>query len=165
MKIVKQGVAVVVAVLPFALAFALSAQTSELQQVPPDSIPEWGTFWSLQITNSVPLPFDNFPDLPLYELDPTNHIYLIDDRSVDYDALEQEAEVQAATVAAARLPGFDQMDEESGFSSQDYGFSSDDLLIYLGKGGREKVWTQITHTLLIRLAPIIAPPIVRVQRL
>ena len=55
-----------------------------------------GTFYTLQ-NNWPPLPGDFFPNLPVYELDVTNGIFLIDDRSVDYVALQQQAEAEAAT--------------------------------------------------------------------
>lgn len=41
-----------------------------------------GTYWTLQ-NNWPPLPFDPFPELPVYALDSTNRIFILDDRSVD----------------------------------------------------------------------------------
>src|SRR5437016_2737491 len=46
-----------------------------------------GTYWSAQLPNYPPLPGNPFPELPVYEIDPTNHTFVIDDRSVDYPAL------------------------------------------------------------------------------
>ncbi len=56
-----------------------------------------GTFWSLQRSNMPPLPFNPFPELPFYQLDPTNQIYVYDDRGVDYPAIEQERQAEALT--------------------------------------------------------------------
>jgi len=44
-----------------------------------------GTYWTLK-GPAVPLPFDPYPDLPVYEVS-TNRNFIIDDRSVDYQAL------------------------------------------------------------------------------
>ncbi len=52
-----------------------------------------GTFWTLK-NGSAPLPFDPFPDLPLYSVG-TNGQYLIDDRSVDYTTLDEQQEEEA----------------------------------------------------------------------
>ena len=48
-----------------------------------------GTFWTMQ--SAAPLPGNFFPDLPVYVLDATNRIFLIDDRGVDYAALQARA--------------------------------------------------------------------------
>jgi hypothetical protein len=53
--------------------------------------PAWGTFYSLQKTNEPPLPFNPWPDLPLYWLGET--FYGVDDRAVDYVAVAREAEL------------------------------------------------------------------------
>ncbi|MGH7977556.1 MAG: hypothetical protein ACREC8_12965, partial [Limisphaerales bacterium] len=47
-----------------------------------------GTYWTLQ-DDSPPLPFDPFPDLPVYSIG-TNDQYLIDDSSVDYAGLDEQ---------------------------------------------------------------------------
>lgn len=44
-----------------------------------------GTYWSLQVSHQPPLPFDPFPELPVYPLGNGN--YAIDDRSVDFPGL------------------------------------------------------------------------------
>ncbi|HTV43219.1 MAG TPA: immunoglobulin domain-containing protein [Candidatus Sulfotelmatobacter sp.] len=62
---------------------------------PPLSVPlvvntnsgAYGTYWML--TAPGPLPFDLYPDLPVYQVS-TNPDFIIDDRSVDYAALEAE---------------------------------------------------------------------------
>jgi len=56
-----------------------------------------GTYWVLKGA-SAPLPFNPFPDLPVYAIN-SNRVYLIDDRSVDYVALNQSMQ------AAAQLAG------------------------------------------------------------
>ncbi|HEX9048463.1 MAG TPA: hypothetical protein VF988_15655, partial [Verrucomicrobiae bacterium] len=59
-----------------------------------------GTYWSLQ--SPLPLPGDFFPELPVYVLDSTNRIFMIDDRGVDYAALSAQ---QAARNAASGFGG------------------------------------------------------------
>ncbi len=56
---------------------------------------EGGTYWTMQ--SPVPLPGDFFPDLPVYLLDSTNRTFLIDDRSVDYAALDAQLAAENAT--------------------------------------------------------------------
>jgi hypothetical protein len=56
---------------------------------------ESGTYWTLK--SPVPLPGDLFPGLPVYLLDATNRTFLIDDRSVDYAALQAQQEASNAT--------------------------------------------------------------------
>jgi hypothetical protein len=78
----------------------LAAQTFiEEAVISPDCVPEVGTFWSLQLTNQPPLPFNPFPDLPVYAVD--QDAFLIDDRSVDYDLLCKEMEAMQMLEAAA----------------------------------------------------------------
>src|SRR6266404_7100166 len=55
-----------------------------------------GTYWSLQL-DLPPLPYNRFPELPLYDLG--NRSYVYDDRGIDYSAVF--AEEQAAAAAAA----------------------------------------------------------------
>lgn len=52
----------------------------------------WGNYWTLK-GPPIPLPFDPFADLPVYEIG-TNE-YLIDDRSVDYPAYFALAQAEA----------------------------------------------------------------------
>ncbi len=63
------------------------------QEVAPEQVPEFGTFWSFQRTNYPPLPFNKFPDLPVYYLGYGN-VFLVDDSSVDYVALEEARETE-----------------------------------------------------------------------
>ena len=59
-----------------------------------------GTYWGLA-NNQPPMPFDPFPELPVYVVDPTNRIFLVDDRSVDFPGLRAQQEEQAQAVAMA----------------------------------------------------------------
>jgi hypothetical protein len=59
------------------------------------SFPAGGTYWTMQ--SPVPLPGDFFPDLPVYLLDQTDRTFLIDDRSVDYAALQAQQDAENAT--------------------------------------------------------------------
>ena len=52
-----------------------------------------GTYWTLKGA-AAPLPFDPYPDLPIYSLG-TNGQYLIDDRSVDYTTLDAQMQAEA----------------------------------------------------------------------
>ncbi len=52
------------------------------------AMPVHGTFFSMQLTNFPPLPFNPYPDFPLYTADASSQIYYYDDRSVDYSALQ-----------------------------------------------------------------------------
>ena len=71
MKSVKNSVLIAVSCLMFC---ALMAPLSSLAQSP--------TFYSLQNSNSPPLPYDPFPSLPVTEIG--TNIFLFDDSSVDY---------------------------------------------------------------------------------
>jgi len=62
----------------------------QLQPVP--------TFYSLQRPEIPPLPFNPFPELPLYSIG--EHSWVYDDRSVDYVQLELEARLHALALAA-----------------------------------------------------------------
>lgn len=52
-----------------------------------------GTYWNLT-RPQVPLPFNPYPGLPVFAIG-TNNNWLIDDRSVDYEALDQLAQAEA----------------------------------------------------------------------
>lgn len=71
------------------------AKGIKLEQVDPAKAPKLGTFWSLQRsggkTAMPPLPYNPFPDLPVYYLGHGN-AYLVDDSSVDYAAIYQQRE-------------------------------------------------------------------------
>ena len=62
-----------------------------------------GTFWMLQ-HDEPPLPFLPFPDLPLYDVDASRDIYIVDDRSVDYPALRAE-QTQTQTMSLMTTDG------------------------------------------------------------
>jgi hypothetical protein len=62
------------------ISFPLRPQTETLTPVPPDEVPQFGTFFSAQ--NWPPLPFDWLPDLPVYSLGDGR--FVIDDSSVSY---------------------------------------------------------------------------------
>lgn len=70
------------------VAGVVMAQMAEVQVL--EASPEFGTFFSLQKTNDPPLPFNPFPELPLYALG--TNTYVFDDREVDYVAMQQERE-------------------------------------------------------------------------
>lgn len=59
-----------------------------------------GTYWSLQ-SDQPPMPFDPFPELPVYVIDPAKGIFVVDDRSVDFSALRAQQEEQAQMQAMA----------------------------------------------------------------
>jgi hypothetical protein len=58
----------------------VQAQTNEPQLVPPELVPDSGTFWLIQLDG--PFPFDPFPSLDVYLLDDGS--FMIDDGSVVY---------------------------------------------------------------------------------
>ena len=79
------------------LVFVLQTRAQDAPLVPPGLVPASGTFYSLQnYTNSPPFPFDPLPGLPVYSLG--DGLYAYDDRSVDYAAMEEETQVQAAAL-------------------------------------------------------------------
>lgn len=90
-----------------------------------------GTYWSMQL-DQAPLPGNPFPELEIIELDATNHIYAINDLNVDYEALSQQMEVEAALWKGTMLSF--EFDNESGggMMSMLYGYSTDDLALELG---------------------------------
>jgi hypothetical protein len=76
-------------------------QINSGQLVPPDQVPEYGTFYLLSVSDSAPLPIDSFPDCNVYSL--SNGIYAIDDRAI---AAAREL------LAAARAGEMQTMDDE-----------------------------------------------------
>jgi len=70
-------------------AQALAASQPVLQKTIPlvsdAGLEASGTYWSLQLNNQPPLPFDPFPELETYSVG--DNTWLIDDRSVDYPGL------------------------------------------------------------------------------
>ena len=85
--------------------YALFVITNLLAEPPPEqlSVPEFslparnapGTYWTLKGA-PVPLPYDPFPDLPVYAIG-ANKDFVIDDRSVDYAALNAQLTAENAT--------------------------------------------------------------------
>jgi hypothetical protein len=71
-----------------------------LQRIPPDQVPQFGTFWYANGPGGLgapPLPFP--PDdasLPIYVLDAVSQQYVIDDSSVDYGTPSPLRRSQAA---------------------------------------------------------------------
>src|SRR6266550_2303336 len=63
--------------------------------VDPEKVPLYGTFWSVQRTNHPPMPFNPFPGLDVYYLGYGND-FLVDDSSVDFQAIYEEREVERA---------------------------------------------------------------------
>jgi Immunoglobulin domain len=57
-----------------------------------------GTFWTLKGA-PVPLPFNPYPDLPVYQIS-TNHEFLIDNRSVDYEMMAELEALEAIAFGA-----------------------------------------------------------------
>jgi hypothetical protein len=83
-------------------AFPQTTNGMNLTPVLPALVPESGTFWSLQNLDSdsaAPLPFDPFPELPVYQLD--NRQFLVDDSSVDYSLVPSESAMVMNSEATA----------------------------------------------------------------
>jgi hypothetical protein len=71
--------------------------STQLQPASPEAVPALGTFRSL-VLSQPPLPFNPFPELPVYMLPDGSFVY--DDSLVDYLALQVEAALIEATVAS-----------------------------------------------------------------
>jgi hypothetical protein len=69
----------------------------DLPVVSPENVPEAGNFFSAQLLDMPPLPFNPFPELTVY-LYATNSsgdvFYVYDDRAVDYEAMTAEREAK-----------------------------------------------------------------------
>jgi hypothetical protein len=103
-----------------AQARALAAEEPVLEQsipimaVGPSAEYPPGTYWGMQGTWP-PFPFNPFPELPVYIIDPTNRVFLVDDRSVDFAGLQAQQEERAQSVAmAANLMGVPPMPGDGG---------------------------------------------------
>jgi hypothetical protein len=98
-----------------------------------------GTYWTL--TEPVPLPFDPFPELAVYEIG-TNQ-YLIDDRSVDYSAMYASSTtvsgggMMAMDVSGPPVPG------GGGGGTNSYGGTPNALVQVFTTN---QLWLQITGT-------------------
>jgi hypothetical protein len=117
----------VLSVLAQARALAASEPVLE-QSIPvtatgPSAERPSGTYWSLQ-SDQPPMPFDPFPELPVYVIDPAKGILVVDDRSVDFSALRAQQEEQAQMQAMAMdmpSPGDGGGDSgTNGFSNSNY---------------------------------------------
>ncbi len=84
---------VLILALGAVMSWKAGAQTAGLQLVPPDLVPPSGTFFSLQNTNFVPLPWDPYPDLDVYASSNAPGWYWVDDSSIDYGSLGQQREI------------------------------------------------------------------------
>lgn len=82
--------------LVFGANTVLPAQTVELQFVPSNAVPLVGTFYSIQLSNVPPLPFNPFPQLDVYSLSDAPGRYWVDDLAVDYVAMREQAEMESA---------------------------------------------------------------------
>ena len=92
---------------PAALQSAGSAWSATtlagLPLIPPEAVPQRASFYRIQRHNLPPLPFNRYPGLPVYGLG--DNRYLVDDRTVDYLALQEQAAVEAMLSAAEQAPG------------------------------------------------------------
>jgi hypothetical protein len=90
------------------LNFNAFSQTNAWTLVPPELVPESGTFWSLQnLDSEAPMPFDPFPGLPVYQV--SDGEFVVDDSSVDYNLLQSESAMvmnsEATPTAFSSIPG------------------------------------------------------------
>jgi hypothetical protein len=105
-----------------------AAEIANLQPTPLEQQPRYGTFWSLQRTNTPPLPYNPFPNLPVYWLNKDRNVFLIDDRSVDYEALYQQRLAARILKAAALGMSLEEMESlESCSEAAAYDFTTNDL--------------------------------------
>ena len=87
----------------------LRAQTVELQLVPSNAVPRLGTFYSIQLSNVPPLPFDPYPQLDVYSLSDAPGRYWVDDRAVDYVAVREQMEMETALQSLESQYGLDSL--------------------------------------------------------
>lgn len=104
-----------------------AAEIATLQPVPREQQPRYGTYWSVQRTNTPPLPFNPFPALPVYCLNKERNVFLVDDRTVDYQALYQQRLVARALEAAALGMSLGEMESWENASAAAYDFTTNDL--------------------------------------
>ena len=123
-----------------AQARALAAEEPVLKQsVPvmaagPSADMPVGTYWGLQNVWP-PFPYDPFPELPLYVVDPTNGVFLVDDRSVDYVALQaQQAEQTQVPAMASSMTALDASGPPSPGDGSDGGDSETNSFTPEGSG-------------------------------
>ena len=103
---VRTGVISLATVLTLAAQDSLRAQTAELLLLPSNSVPLVGTFYSIQLSNYPPLPFNPYPGLDVYSLSDAPGRYWIDDLAVDYAAVrEQQQYGQNSAQGPPPIPG------------------------------------------------------------
>jgi hypothetical protein len=71
------------------------AHAKDLEPISPTLAPSTGSFYRID-RDTAPLPYNRFPELPLYVIDWNKSMFLIDDRSVDYETLDAQMSAQAA---------------------------------------------------------------------
>lgn len=92
------------AIVVLALAVVSALAQNQLTLVPPESRPTNGSFYSLQKPDHPPLPFNLFPELPLYWLG--DDVFAMDDREVDYQSFAlSEPESGDSLLGAAGVCG------------------------------------------------------------
>lgn len=98
-----------------------------LELVAPKDLPQHGAFWFLQRPNSPPAPCNSFLELPVYWLNKKRNVLLLDDRSVDYEALYKQRLATRMIKAAALGMSLAEMEllESGGSSAASY--STNDL--------------------------------------
>jgi hypothetical protein len=69
-----------------------------------------GTFYLIQCSNLPPLPFNPYPQLDVYSTSEAPGRYWVDDRAVDYRAVEQERQMESALRSLERQYGLDSSD-------------------------------------------------------
>ena len=83
------------------------AEVEGLQLVAPEAAPQAGTFWSWQKQGSEPpYPFNPFPLLPLYAFGTNSH-FVVDDSSVDFVTLREDAAAHLALQQAEQQFGLE----------------------------------------------------------
>ena len=107
-----------------ALAASEPVPEKTIPEIPDQPSPPFGTYWSLQL-DQAPLPFCPFPGLDLYEVDARSHVYLFDDRAIDYPGLWAlrdlaQEEMLLSTQEAGMMAGPDAVVAEAG-SAFDFG--------------------------------------------
>ena len=108
MLILAAGLALLTCTVLLRAQTAVSTARDNLGQfpiVPPELVPQYGTFWSLQRTNYPPLPFNPFPELPVSYL--YGNSYMVWDLEVDYPALIAQRRLELALRRMERLYGIE----------------------------------------------------------
>ncbi len=115
--------------------------------VAPKKLPESGAFWSLQRPDRPPLPFNPFPGLPVYWRNKDYHAFLVDDRSVDYEALHKQWLAMRMLEAAALGMSLAEMESLENGGVAAYSYSTDDLWLEI------TAFTNHTAALVIHAPP------------